>query len=623
MLELSRGLGYWRMSSSPQEESIPQQRAVMLPRARLERVEVLKEFQDEAKSGGGMARRDQLLAMLACAQELYAAGEPADCIVCYDTSRFSRATSIKTARYIDEFMDAGVCRVLTRERWFDFRKEEDRAIFLLQQDFTNNRFLRNLSAAVLRGKKDAAAAAFFTGGEVPYGFDRVLVDERGQVVARFPRGEKVRLRKQGWREMLAPIPEDDPDPARQLERQTAIWLYETFAARLVSYTWLAAKLNGDGVPPPGSAYGPRRKSSWREMAERLGKDKGWTPNPDDDPEFFTDPTTWTVPAVKRILTNPVFKGVARTGASGTGQYSRLVKGEVQEVMPGTRRTRDNDEGLILASLDHGGLVSARVWEAVQEKVKERATQKMRPRNGDYVLPSGILHCGHCGGRMYGNCSRPKRGKKVYEYRNYTCSAPNARPGTCKHYSVPEDDIVSILREQLLQKYLRPERLAGIEAALKARAEARHDRAPADVERLKARLASLEEDVKRARRRVLLAEDDATAAELHQGLSELVDERKRLEKQLQAARERTEAPAQDSAAQVEEAMRRVRALREELERAKGRKLGEAIGLLVTKAELFFEERHEGRKRHYPLVKAVLRVRRLLDDPGVSTNGAHGR
>ena len=41
-------------------------------------------------------------------------------------------------------------RLLTWERWYDFRKEEDRAIFNIRQDFTSNRFLRNLSAAVLR-----------------------------------------------------------------------------------------------------------------------------------------------------------------------------------------------------------------------------------------------------------------------------------------------------------------------------------------------------------------------------------------------------------------------------------------------------------------------------------------
>ena len=146
-----RGVLYLRMSSAPQEKSIAQQRAEMSPRCTLEGVEVVHEFRDEAKSGGGMKKRNAFLDMVTFCQAEHDAGRPVHAIVCYDTSRFSRATSIKTARYIDELMDAGVYRLLTAERWFDFRKEEDRAIFNIQQDFTNNRYLRDLSQRILRG----------------------------------------------------------------------------------------------------------------------------------------------------------------------------------------------------------------------------------------------------------------------------------------------------------------------------------------------------------------------------------------------------------------------------------------------------------------------------------------
>jgi DNA invertase Pin-like site-specific DNA recombinase len=256
MSQLITAVAYWRMSSSPQEKSIPQQRAEMLPRCQLAGVNLVPggEFKDEAKSGGSMRKRDSFLEMLRFCQKRHAAREPVDCIVCFDTSRFSRASSIETAHYIWEFQRAGVHRVLTWERWFDFRREEDRAIFLLQQDFTNNRFLRDLSLKILRGKKDVAQAGFFTGGVVPYGFDRMLVDERGRPVERIRRGEQFRLKRKGWRLVLAPIPEDDPEPARQLQRQTAVWLYEYFAANNVSYRHLAFLLNERGVPGPGSHY---------------------------------------------------------------------------------------------------------------------------------------------------------------------------------------------------------------------------------------------------------------------------------------------------------------------------------------------------------------------------------
>src|SRR5262245_45071335 len=181
--------------------------------------------------------------MLRFCQEQARAGAPIHAVVCYHTNRFGHADSNETSAYIWEFRQAGTNRLLTWERWYDFRKEEDRAIFNLQQDFTNNRYLRDLSATVLRGKKDSAAAGFFTGGSVPYGFDRLLIDKQGNVVKRFRRGEKLGYRERGWHVLLVPIPADDPDPARQLERQTVEWLYLTFDAQNVSYRWLAGQLN--------------------------------------------------------------------------------------------------------------------------------------------------------------------------------------------------------------------------------------------------------------------------------------------------------------------------------------------------------------------------------------------
>jgi DNA invertase Pin-like site-specific DNA recombinase len=579
-------VGYWRMSSSPQEKSIPQQRAEMLPRCQLERVEIVREFKDEAVSGGGMKKRDAFLDMVRFCEERHAKGDPVRAVVCYDTSRFSRADSNETGAYIWRLRQAGVNRLLTWERWYDFRKEEDRAIFNIQQDFTSNRYLRDLSARILRGKKSVAAAGFFTGGSVPYGFDRVLLDERGAEVARFKRGEKVRLRKQGWREVLAPVPADDPDPARQLERQTVLWLWETFAHRTVSYRRLAEELNTRGVPGP---KGP----------------------------------TWTVRAVAGILANPAYKGTARLGAAGRGQYHRLVKGEVAPFEPGAGKTA-NSEGLILTPMEHGGYVSADLWEAVREKAKERSRLGIKPRASGYTLPGGVLYCGHCGHRMYGCTMRPKRKTKkgkttAYEYRKYVCSAPNVKPGVCKAYSVAEDTVVKVLVGRLEKVYLAPERLAGLEAALLARAEAKHEGAPAEAGRLRSRLDKLDQEIVRARRRVLQVEDDSTFAELNEGLREMVGQRQRLEKQLAEAEARQEAPAEQDAEKVRTAIARLRDLGEQLREARGPKLGEVLRLLVSRADLYFEERVNGKRRWYSFVKGVVKVRPILDVQGFARSG----
>jgi hypothetical protein len=271
-------------------------------------------------------------------------------------------------------------------------------------------------------------------------------------------------------------------------------------------------------------------------------------------------------------------------------------------------------------MDYGGYVSAEMWAAAQEKMKERARLGLRPRCNRYILPGGILHCGHCGHRMYGCTARPKRGAKVYEYPKYTCSAPNVKPGVCKAYSIDEDTIVQVLVERLEKVYLAPQRLEALEAGLLARAEAKHEGAPAEAGRLRGRLEKLEQDIVRSRRRVLQAEDDVTFAELNEGLREMVEQRDRLAKELAAATARQEAPVEQDAGKVRAAIARLRELREQLRKAKGRKLGEVLQLLVRRADLYFEEQVNGGRRWYSFVKGVVKVRPVLD---VTTNGRSGR
>jgi DNA invertase Pin-like site-specific DNA recombinase len=584
MSKTDRAVAYWRMSSNPQEKSIPQQRAEMTPRCRLEGVEIVQEFKDEGISGGGMKKRDDFQDMLRFCQQQAKAGQPIQAIVCYDPARFSRADSNETGHYIWEFRRAGVNRLLTWERWFDFRKEEDRAIFNIQQDFTNNRYLRDLSARVLRGKKSVAAAGYFTGGAVPYAFDRVLLDEQGKVVNRIHRGEKVRLRKQGWRLVLAPFPEDDPDPARQLERQTALWLYQTFAAQIISYRNLAEQLNKRGVPGPGGGF-------------------------------------WVPQTITGILTNPVYAGTGRLGKTGKGQYHRLVSGEIRPVEPGTRQDV-NAQGLILTDLEHGGIIDRETWQCVQEKAQERARLSLKPRSGGYVLPGGVLHCGHCGGKMYGTTMRPRsKGGRVYEYRKYTCASPNTKPGTCRYYAVLEDTILDQLLDQLLQVYLAPERLESVRQKLLDKTEAKHQKAPAAVERLERRLAELDGEIRDAARNVLRAKDNVDL--LNEALTELRKVRARVAKDLAAAQKACQTPMDDTQAQAEAAIGRLFSLREQLEEARRTDnrplLGECIRLLVSRVDVYFEQVQKGKKEWSRFSKGVIKLRPLLRVQGNGTSG----
>src|SRR5262249_44775377 len=151
----------------------------------------------------------------------------------------------------------------------------------------------------------------------------------------------------------------------------------------------------------------------------------------------------------------------------------------------------------------------------------------------------------------------------------------------------------------------------LEAALLARAEAHHDTAPADAKRLKQRLEKLEQDIIRNRRRVLQAEDDVTFTELNEGLRELVQQRQHLEKELAKVQTRQAEPVEQDEEKIRAAIQRLKALGEQLHKAKGKKLGEALRLLISRADLYFEEKTNGKRRWYSFVKGVVKIRPILD------------
>jgi DNA invertase Pin-like site-specific DNA recombinase len=584
------------MSSSQQDKSIPQQRAEMLPRCKLEGVQVVAEFKDEGISGGGMARRDAFLKMLAYCQERHQAGHPVAAVVCYDTSRFSRADSNETAAYIWQFRQAGVCRLLTVERWYNFARPEDRTMFNIGQDFGNHRFLVEHSRKVLRGKKAAAEAGCFCGGMVPYAFDRLLLDENGVPVQRIPRGAKVRVRNDDWSEVLAPFPADDPDPDRQQERQTVLWLYQTFATQNVSFRSLAEILNKKGIPGPGSPY------RW------AGARRGRSP--------------WNPQAVKFILTNEVYRGLAHVGKIGTGTYHRLIDAQVTAVGPGDQRTGDGTG--IVRELPFGGLVDPALWESVQGKVRERARKSFLARRGGYALPGGVLHCGHCGGRMHGATVKPRRNGKMWVYRTYVCSSRSTSPGVCRSYSVREQTILDALVSKLQEVYLAPERLEGLRDKLKARAEARHEKAPGRAEGLKKRLAELDRDIKQGALNLLRSPDNVDV--LNEVLSDLRDQRERAAKELAALERVRDVPAEDAAAKVDQAVRRLYALKERLGEAVAggqgeefrRRLGEVIRLLVSRVDVYFTPEAKAKRTFYRFARGVIRMRPLLEVQGSDKN-----
>jgi DNA invertase Pin-like site-specific DNA recombinase len=570
-------VAYWRMSTPDQEDSIPQQQGAMRPRAKLEGLELVREFQDEGISGGGMKKRDAFNEMLAFCQERHRQRRPIQAIVCWDTARFSRATSMETAHYIWEFQKAGVHRVFTHERWFDFRKEEDRAIFLLQQDFTSNRYLRTLADNTARGKLAAFQAGFYNGGVPLYGFDRLLVDEHGNPVRRVLRPERLNFKQKGWRVKL--IPTEDQEILEVVR-----WIFREFARSEVSMCGLAKRLNERGIPSPGCGT------------------KKWG-----------DKVAWTPGQIKRILTNPHYVGDLRYGYESRGAYRRIIAGKIEDADPAAGIAYHFDAPLNPGS--HDGIIDRPLWEAVQAKLASHGKKTWRARPGGFILPGEMLRCGHCGSKMFGNNAR-SGGKRSKHYRYYVCAGGMVRRGTCRLYRIREDLLVPFLVKRLQDVYLDPQRLEGLRATLQRKILERRAATPGRTDRLKARLAEQDEAIRAAVRNVMRAKDNLDL--LNEGLSELRAERVKLAGELAAAEASQAVPEADLAAKVDQAIERLYDLRQKLAEADPTRLRPVLSLLVSRIDLYFEDRTKpGKRPWYVFRKGVVKLRPQLQ---VESGGA---
>ncbi len=283
---------------------------------------------------------------------------------------------------------------------------------------------------------------------MPYAFDRLLVDEKGQAQGVYRRLQKF-LKPRGWRVVPIPIGRDDPDPDKQLERQTVEFIFHTFATQDISRWAIADLLNLRGVPGPGS---------------RVGK-----------------PTKWGSESVGSVLANSLYAGDFRWGVEGAAKYYRLVAGEVAPAPPKGKREPSPDGGIFRpdAYLDYWPepFIDRRTWDVVQAKLAA-IKKHPGPRKDSFPL-SGLLYCGRCGGRMGGATSRTVSGKdKEYTYRKYVCyTARGHGRHACGNQSVREDRLLPFLVDRLRTVYLAPERLEGLRHKLREKLLAQHTRSP--------------------------------------------------------------------------------------------------------------------------------------------------
>jgi site-specific DNA recombinase len=352
-------VGYLRRSTSRQEKSLKDQRSEIERYAADNGYEIVRWYQDDAISGDATEKRTGFLSLHKAACN----GRDFDVILVWDQDRFGRFNSLEAGYWIHPLMKAGVRLVTINEgpiNWDDFT---GRVMYSLKQE-GKHQFLRDLSRNVTRGQITNAQKGHLCGQAAPYGFDRMLIDEAGQPRQRVHNGEQV-AKPRSWHVTL--IESDDPERIKTLK-----WLFRTYAEQDTGLRSLANELNNREVPGPNGGL-------------------------------------WHIGTVREILRNEAYVGDFVWAKRRIGKYHRVAAGEIKERSTAERKsdgeplTKRNPEAEWIVHRDaHPALVDRKTFDRVQAKLAARKGQTgPKAKNGGGYILTGLVHCAHCGAKMYG------------------------------------------------------------------------------------------------------------------------------------------------------------------------------------------------------------------------------
>lgn len=177
-------VGYLRMSSDAQTESIATQRTAVIAYAKLKGFRIIRWYVDEGISGDSTDKRIEFRRMLADAPR----GD-FSVILCWDQDRFGRFDLLEAGYWITPLRNAKVRLSTVAQGDIDWNDLAGRLVYGIQQEAKNS-FLRDLSRNVNRGHLAAAQAGKWM-GTPPYGY--AVNRETRRLVVSEPRASTVRF----------------------------------------------------------------------------------------------------------------------------------------------------------------------------------------------------------------------------------------------------------------------------------------------------------------------------------------------------------------------------------------------------------------------------------------------
>lgn len=238
--EKYRAVAYYRHSAQDrQENSVEIQQDQVRQFARENDIKIVREFIDRGKSGLSTDGRDAFNEMISDYVE--GGKEDFDFILVLDVSRWGRYQDTDQFAYY-----SSLCAMYGKQVVFTsigFGKKDDllHGLHLSIERYRAASYSRELSTKVFKGCAKIASQGFRAGGMPPYGFRRLLLDEKHNPVQILERGQRKSIQNQ--RVTLVP---GDPDEVTVVKR-----IFKEFVQRESTPGQIALNLNKQKVLSPG------------------------------------------------------------------------------------------------------------------------------------------------------------------------------------------------------------------------------------------------------------------------------------------------------------------------------------------------------------------------------------
>jgi hypothetical protein len=450
-------------------------------------------------------------------------------------------------------------------------------VLMLFDYHRSGKFLRELAEQMVLTQLQLAHRGFWTGGNAPHGFTRVLVNERGEILEELPRGKRVR--QAGCHVVI--IPKD--------MAKIETWIYIlTLKEQGWGYKRIVRHLNELGIPSPNAG---RVRTDHGVPHEVSGR--------------------WSVSTVRELCMNRAILGLLDYGRRSEGSHRRLGKDGARLLEDADRNQQKkpkvimNDPSLVITSaLPEGPRFDPVRWEKIQAETQKRSkVQRGIPRVRDparYPLSCRVVDLSDgCMSAMYGH--------KHSERLVYTCGRYMSTGGAeCENNTVDAEAMLGFTldtlweltdrlgaREKLRQKLL--ERAAREQPEDPLRLQREQQRA-----QLQATVLQLERELGAARRNYATEEDPTLRQVVREELMRLGHELDGARAQLAAVPEPEAAVRRSPEEEAGRALRLLddirRISRDPAARAEVQPLMQRLGLKVG-------------LRFVDAVKKTRRVRRL--------------